>query len=451
MPKIRAQVRIEYSRRQMLGTHQPQAQHTGNALQELLDSSDGLRALRTWNMDGWRWHRRRRSCLDQSDYAHLARTTHSANASAQACICRFYSCTCSTRKMASEPLSVKCRVPPCLGIGTSSAGSWYLQRFPGDYGMDKYKYKLHMPVAISVPLLVSHRAASLSYGPAKKHRPALTTTSFNAAQTWHRHQTHASRHRLSLFSSLGSNRCKAYKHISWTPELVPVQVVLLPIVVHDHELLQAPNLLEVVLFLIRASFRASLAEEELDQQRRIYSGLLRTRPDSLREWVCITVGHVKSALHVPTCSAGTQGYNMATFQVQYSFLRAAPAVSLRNTTTALYSFLHGLHIHPCYDAGSAEDGPTRVLHLGSLLTLSRSDKESFSVHTTALYKYIHRVTGLHMRCDVGMEYCKCSAAESSFLDDISMRINLVHTRTAQYCQQHQHYEKKMSRDLYILQ
>ncbi|UKZ67296.1 uncharacterized protein TrAtP1_008458 [Trichoderma atroviride] len=44
------------------------------------------------------------------------------------------------------------------------------------------------------------------------------------------------------------------------------------IVVHDHELLQAPNLLEVVLFLIRASFRASLAEEELDQQRRIYSG-----------------------------------------------------------------------------------------------------------------------------------------------------------------------------------
>lgn len=45
---------------------------------------------------------------------------------------------------------------------------------------------------------------------------------------------------------------------------------------------------------------------------------------------------------------------------KYSFLRAAPAVS----------FLHGFHIHPCYDAGNAEDGPTRVLHLGSLLTLS---------------------------------------------------------------------------------
>lgn len=31
--------------------------------------------------------------------------------------------------------------------------------------------------------------------------------------------------------------------------------------------------------------------------------------------------------------------------------------------------------HPRYDAWNAEDGPTRVLHLGSLLTLSGSDKE----------------------------------------------------------------------------
>lgn len=140
MPKIRAQVRIEYSRRQMLGTHQPQAQHTGNALQELLDSSDGLRALRTWNMDGWRWHRRRRSCLDQSDYAHLARTTHSANASAQACICRFYSCTCTCLLpglvlAAAAPFPRRCCIVSCwvplprshtsaCSSNASAAASW---------------------------------------------------------------------------------------------------------------------------------------------------------------------------------------------------------------------------------------------------------------------------------------------------------------------------------------
>lgn len=38
MPKIRAQVRIKYSSRRVLGIHQPQAQHTDDALQELLDS-----------------------------------------------------------------------------------------------------------------------------------------------------------------------------------------------------------------------------------------------------------------------------------------------------------------------------------------------------------------------------------------------------------------------------
>ncbi|KAL6890638.1 hypothetical protein GGI43DRAFT_212602 [Trichoderma evansii] len=57
-------------------------------------------------------------------------------------------------------------------------------------------------------------------------------------------------------------------------------------------------------------------------------------------------------------------------QVLY-FLRAEPVVSVREYYhDTLYSFLHGVHIHPCYDAGNAEDGPTRVLHLGSLLTLS---------------------------------------------------------------------------------
>ncbi|KAH8128930.1 hypothetical protein LI328DRAFT_128828 [Trichoderma asperelloides] len=64
---------------------------------------------------------------------------------------------------------------------------------------------------------------------------------------------------------------------------------------------------------------------------------------------------------------GSRGSNSATHKCYFS--RAEPAVCKRNTTIALHSFLHGVHIHPCYDAGNAGDGPTRVLHLGSPLTL----------------------------------------------------------------------------------
>lgn len=88
---------LRYESSTALGTHQPRAQHTNrycNALQDLLNSQcEG-----SPYMGGRRWHRRCWPCLDQSYYAHLARTTHSANASAQACICRFHPCTCTEQK-----------------------------------------------------------------------------------------------------------------------------------------------------------------------------------------------------------------------------------------------------------------------------------------------------------------------------------------------------------------
>lgn len=82
-------------------------------------------------------------------------------------------------------------------------------------------------------------------------------------------------------------------------------------------------------------------------------------------------------------------------KLQYGQVASIPSYGERqqclygiDTTIALYLFLHGFHIHPCYDAGNAEGGPTRVLHLGSLLTLSGSDKEVLSLHLDE-GKYLH--------------------------------------------------------------